>query len=365
MLLAGQSCSWLRRPKPVAPVESNPSDALVFENVSLEQADEAGNLLWRLKATQATYSESGKQAKVDQPRGKLFQGGKEVYEVEAKQGEVNQDGETVFLRQNVRVQDLRDGATIRADEAEWHPQEEVLILRQNVVGTKADLEIKAQEGTWRSKNNEVQLKGAPVLATLGKQRLKLQTENLLWKVAEERVVGDRPLDIQQFAEKDPTQMIRRATSQSGEALLPTQEVILRQAAHLVLTEPPLDIFGDAIRWQTQKNQVMSEAPLRVVHRLEKTTISGDRGQADLTNQVVTMTGNVKGISELRQARLGADRLTWNTASQDVEGTGNVSYDQAEPPLSLSGPTAKGNLNDETMVVSGGQVKTIIIPVDNP
>ncbi|NJM56696.1 MAG: hypothetical protein HC857_03635 [Synechococcales cyanobacterium RU_4_20] len=114
------------------------------------------------------------------------------------------------MRQQVVVQDLRDGATIRADEAEWRPKESVLILRGNLIGNQADAEVRASEGAWQDQTNQVLLTGAPVKMSLGKQRLKLETEVLTWDIAQEQVVSDpgelgkadRALQIQQFSEKN-------------------------------------------------------------------------------------------------------------------------------------------------------------------
>ncbi|NJR69241.1 MAG: LPS export ABC transporter periplasmic protein LptC [Synechococcales cyanobacterium CRU_2_2] len=370
LLVSGSGCARFRKPPPAPPKTA--SDALVFNDVTLEQADEAGKRLWTLRARQATYSASGKQAKMTQPQGKLFNGQQELYEVEAAEGEVNQDGEAVFLRQQVVVQDLRDGATIRADEAEWRPKESVLILRGNLIGNQADAEVRASEGAWQDQTNQVLLTGAPVKMSLGKQRLKLETEVLTWDIAQEQVVSDpgelgkadRALQIQQFSEKKSTQVIRTAKSGRGEVDLKTQEVVLRNNARLNFVEPPLDIVSDGLRWQTQTDRVKSEARVTVTDRVEKVTIAGDRGDADLAQEVVEFTGNVRGVAELRQSRIRADRLKWFSATQDVEAQGNVTYAQVQPPLEVSGPKAVGNLNAEQVRMTGGNVKTTVIPLDN-
>lgn len=355
-------CSIFRKPAPPEPPKEQ-SDALIFENATLEQANESGERLWKLRTTEATYTQSGKTAKVMKPRGKLFQGEQEIYEVEAAEGEVNEDGEIVFLRQNVVVQDLRDGATIKADEAEWRPNDDRLILRGNVVGTQADLKVLAQEGIWQDSSNQVQLTGTPVVMTQAEQRLKLETEGMTWLVAEQKVLGDRPLKIQQFAEANPEQVIRTATANQGNVNLENQSMLLKDQAKLNFVEPSLDIASDALRWNPQKNTVDSEARVTVIDRDEKVTIIGDRGTANLNTEIVEFTGNVEGVSELRQSSISADRLKWFSANQDVEANGNVNYVQTQPALDVSGSSAVGNLNQEKVLMSGGDVKTIVIPLD--
>jgi len=57
-------------------VESN----LTFNDVTLEQADEQGRSVWKVKAEEATYSKDKKVAH-SKPTGELFQDGKPVYQI--------------------------------------------------------------------------------------------------------------------------------------------------------------------------------------------------------------------------------------------------------------------------------------------
>ena len=362
LLLCLSAWSWLRQPTVTpTPVEAQ-SDQLVFEDVTLDQPNERGERLWKLRAVQATYSPSGSQAKVDKPRGKLFRGEQELYEIEANEGEVNQDGETIVLRGKVFVQDLRDGAALRADEAEWLPNEDSLTLRGQVVGTQEGLQIRASEGIWQDSSNEIRLTGTPVLTTVKEQRLTVETEAALWQIGQQRISSEKAIALRQSAEADPETIVRRANAGNGELNLETQDVILRQNAIVTFVEPPMDIRSNNLRWQTQRDQVTSEARVTVVDRAEKVTMAGDRADADIANEVVEFTGNVRGVAELRQSRITADRLKWFAKTQDVEAEGNVNYAQVEPSLEVSGPSATGNLNDEFVTMSGGEVQTTVIPI---
>ncbi|NEQ22912.1 MAG: LPS export ABC transporter periplasmic protein LptC, partial [Microcoleus sp. SIO2G3] len=52
--------------------------SLVFKNVTLDQADEKGRPLWKVKAKQATYTKDKKLGRIDNPSGDLYQDGKIV-----------------------------------------------------------------------------------------------------------------------------------------------------------------------------------------------------------------------------------------------------------------------------------------------
>jgi lipopolysaccharide assembly outer membrane protein LptD (OstA) len=70
---------------------------------------------------------------------------------------------------------------------------------------------------------------------------------------------------------------------------------------------------------------------------------------------------VQAIRQKNAAQLTADRLTWHIDSQAVEAEGNITYRQQNPTATLSGKRAAGNLEQQTMVISGGDVVTEITP----
>ena len=48
-------------------------------------------------------------------------------------------------------------------------------------------------------------------------------------------------------------------------------------------------------------------------------------------------------------------------AQDFVAEGDVTYRQVDPPLSVNGPRAEGKLQEQTFSISGGRVKTEIVP----
>ena len=74
-----------------------------------------------------------------------------------------------------------------------------------------------------------------------------------------------------------------------------------------------------------------------------------------------LNGNVRSVDQTRQSLLLADQLTWNIKTQDVDGQGNVSYSQQDPAATVNGDRAVGNLEQQTVVVTGRNVVTEIVP----
>jgi lipopolysaccharide assembly outer membrane protein LptD (OstA) len=73
-----------------------------------------------------------------------------------------------------------------------------------------------------------------------------------------------------------------------------------------------------------------------------------------------MNGNVKGVGQ-KQQTVASDTLTWYIQTQQMEATGNVVYQQFEPPATLKGQKAVGKLDAQNFVVSGGRVSTQFVP----
>jgi hypothetical protein len=57
-------------------------------------------------------------------------------------------------------------------------------------------------------------------------------------------------------------------------------------------------------------------------------------------------------------------MAWEIQTQKIQASGNVIYKQVNPPFNVTGPTAVGKLQDQSIVVSsepGKRVVTEIIP----
>jgi hypothetical protein len=57
-------------------------------------------------------------------------------------------------------------------------------------------------------------------------------------------------------------------------------------------------------------------------------------------------------------------MMWEIPTQKLQASGNVIYQQVNPPFNTTGPTAVGRLQDQSIVVTGSagtRVVTEIIP----
>ena len=119
--------------------------------------------------------------------------------------------------------------------------------------------------------------------------------------------------------------------------------------------------SEFIAWNLPGKTVTSERPLTAVHREKEIVFNGDRGQLDLATKIFYLTGNATSIMPQSQSDLQADKMTWYLPKEEIEAEGNVIYRQANPPLQLTGEKAFGKIENQTMVFTGGDVVTEVIP----
>ncbi len=330
---------------------------LTFNAVTLEDSNPKGQLLWRVKADQASYSRDKKIARIKKPKGEFYQDGKAILKVSAESGDVFQDGKRIFLRGNIFATDTRDGLVMRGNEMEWRPKEELVLIRNNVSGTRQNVKASATGGKYLTRARRLELEGK-VAAESQNPNVRFNTERLVWLVEKQLLQGDRSLQVERFKDKTVTD---RASAAKGEMDLKTEIVTLIQSAQLNIVEPPVQVNGNLIVWKLKDQLISSTQPLTITNSKQGVTLTGNQGDLDLKTKILTLVGNVNGGGGPRQSQLNSDRIVWNIDTQAFQADGNVVYRQAKPPLNLSGPKAVGDLKSQQVVVSGGRVVTEFVP----
>jgi LPS export ABC transporter protein LptC len=330
---------------------------LAFNNITLEEADDQGKTLWKVKAAEALYTPDQKIAKVKSPTGQLYQDGKPIYRIQAKTGEIQRSGNRIILRGEVVATDTQSGAVLRADQLEWQPKQDTLLLRGNLRASHPKVKLSANQAKVFNKQRRAELIGK-VNAITEDPKLQMQTEHVIWQIKAEKLMADRPVQVQRLQGNKSTD---RATANSAEVDLVKRTAHLKQNARLTILEPPLQISGNSLIWDVPKQTLVADQPIAVLHQQQQVTITANRGQMELKPQVAYFNGNVKANSARNQSKLDSDDLTWKMGSEEVTALGNVVYVQPDPPATLRGAKAVGKLKDRKVVVSGGRVVTEIVP----
>lgn len=333
---------------------------LTFFGVALEQFDEVGRPIWKVKAKKAKYTKEKEIGEAQNPDGELYQDGKIVYTIKAETADIQQDGKQLFLKGKIIATDPRNGTILKGNELEWRPKEDLLIVRNQLNGTHKQLQAMAQEARVKTREQRIEFSGK-VVATSADPQLQMRTERLIWQVKEEKLISDRPIQIDRYKDNKITD---RGQGNAAEVNLKTKIATIEPKAKLELVEPPMQIVSNSMTWNVNQEIVKANSPVRVFHQAENVTVTGNQAEMKIPEKTVYLTGNVNAVGQRKQS-LKSNLLTWYLEKKLLEAQGNVVYRQVDPPLNFQGETAVGNLQTENIVVKGGRsngrVVTEIIP----
>ncbi|TVQ09054.1 MAG: LPS export ABC transporter periplasmic protein LptC [Leptolyngbya sp. DLM2.Bin27] len=346
-----------------SPDGDEPEPGLTLRDVTLEQPDDQGQLLWRVRGSEVTYSSDQGVAFITRPDGELFQDGEVIYEVVADKGEVRENGSVILLRGNIVATGVQNGSVLRGNEMEWRPDDDVLIMRDQITGSHPQLRAVANEARVYNRENRMELAGNVVANTVAADPqsdpwLKLQAQELTWFWQDERIDSAQPLRVEQFKQNVITDVV---TGQQGTVNLANRLVRLRGRVAMQMLELPLNMTSEAMDWQVPEEQVIVNQPLTLVQPANNIRVTARQGRLDLANEQIYLSQDVVAVGEVNQARMTSDRLTWNVNTQTVVAEGQVNYRQVNPTINLNGSRAVGRLDDQTIVVDGGRVVTEIVP----
>jgi LPS export ABC transporter protein LptC len=123
----------------------------------------------------------------------------------------------------------------------------------------------------------------------------------------------------------------------------------------------MTLTSRVLTWDTRSQKLTASELVQIQDPRNQLSILANRGTLERARNLVDLQGNVEVKGLRNNARLHSEQLLWNTSTQRIEATGNVSYEQASPNLTLHGPKAVGKIADQTLRMSGGDVVTEIIP----
>jgi LPS export ABC transporter protein LptC len=342
-------------PKPV-PIEAK----LELDNLSFQQVDKQGKPLWKVRAKKGIYAPDKKRAKITGIDGDFYQDGQIVLHVTAKTGEVEQEGEKVVLSGDVIAKETRNNLVIIGQEVEWYPKTDLLTIRDRIRANHPQLQVQADRGEYHSREQRMDLTGK-IAAISTDPRLGMQTEHLIWLLKAQTVTSDRSVEIQRYEGKAITARVRANSSTTS---LDRKIVDLKGNVQFNGVKPLIQVAGESFNWNLDRELVTADRPLTIVDPGQGVTLQSNTGQLNLKANTATLTGNARGIATRNQAKLYADKLTWQMTSQQLIGMGNITYEQSQPSIRFTGTRSVGKLQDQSIVVTSDrqrQVQTEIIP----
>ncbi|MBT9311456.1 LPS export ABC transporter periplasmic protein LptC [Leptothoe kymatousa] len=335
---------------------------LTLKDVTLEQPGENGGLLWRVKAKEATYSPDRRLASLKSPEGELFQDGKVIYKVKADQGEIREDGKSIFLQGNIVATSPDEDIVLKGKSLEWIPEDDLLMVKDSIVGEHPQLSATAQEARLFNKTKRLELFGGVVANTTEEPWMGFKSDKLVFLLDENKLQTDVPVQMERYVAKKDKTVTDRLVGNQGEFDLTKQQALLQQQVQMNALKLPLQANSDEALWEVADGIVVLKQSVKIEHPKRKLTANAMQGRLNLDSQMLLLDGKVQAVSKDRQSLLLADQLTWNIQTQDVDGRGNVSYSQQDPAATVNGDRAVGNLERQTVVVTGNNVVTEIVPL---
>ena len=94
---------------------------LTLNDAVLEQSNQTGNLVWKIKAKRTTYSDDRQIGYLEDITANLLQEGKVILKLKGDQGEVREQGNLILLQQNIVAGDARNDMVLQGNRLEWRP----------------------------------------------------------------------------------------------------------------------------------------------------------------------------------------------------------------------------------------------------
>ncbi|MEL7356993.1 MAG: LPS export ABC transporter periplasmic protein LptC [Cyanobacteria bacterium J06560_6] len=366
---------------------------LTLNAVTLEQPDEDGKLLWRLKAKSVNYVPDTQRAELVELEGEFFQDGEAVYTIEADEGEVLQNGDQLFLRGNLIAKGTENELTLEGEKLKWLPRKDLLVMGEfeddisgddlpseaalepgeattpldidnaPVTGFNPQIKTVARLIRVNNRKNEVELLGDVLAESKASPWITFESTSLLWLTQQQLIKANQSLKVEQFASDAYQTVTDRIVGQEGEVDLAENTVTLDQAVTVESLTQPLIVESQQAIWDVDAEMVEMNSPVNIEQPSRQVTAQAQQASLDLAGEVVYLTGSVRAYGEENDSRLAADSVTWQTQTQQVEAIGNVQYQQAaDPDIAISGPRAVGDIEAGTLVIEGGASADVVTEI---
>ncbi|MGK7952172.1 MAG: LPS export ABC transporter periplasmic protein LptC [Xenococcaceae cyanobacterium] len=341
--------------------EERSETQLTLENAILEQSNTKGNIIWKVKSNKTTYSPDRQTAKLEEVTANLLENGKIILQLSSRKGEIKQNGTIILLQEQILVTDPRNQAVVRSELAEWQPAAQILKISRGIEGSNDNLKVTADRGIYSIERQSLELAGN-IIATTVNPSLQLKTDQLIWSIPQQKVIGNRPLEVVSYQNN---RISDRVVAEQGNVDLQQNVISLQQNVEMRSQNPPIQIATNSLDWNYETRIVTSDSPIQIIDLDNQLNIVANQGTIDLDQQIANLDNGIKGTNNRNQSHLYARQLVWDIPTEKVEATGNVIYRQVDPPLNLRGDKAIGTLNNNNVVITSKNRQNQVITEINP
>jgi LPS export ABC transporter protein LptC len=342
--------------------ENRSETKLILNDAILEQSNETGTISWKIQAKSTVYTEDKQTAYLESVTGNLIENGRIVLQISGDRARVSDNGNFILLEGNVIASDPRNGAVVKSNSIEWRPKENLFIVPNNLTGNHKNLQIKATTGKYFTDRESLELSEGAVVTTF-QPSLQLKSDRLTWHIPQKSITSTTPINIVRY---DRHIVTDRLTAEAANLDLGKSLATLTKNIELISLNPQLQIATDSLLWNYQTRLIETDKPIQIVDRINRLTITGNRGTLDLAAEIAKLQNGIEGINTRDSAYLYARELIWQIKPQTLEANDDVIYRQNNPQLELTGDKAIGNLQNNHIVVSSytGQKQRVISTIND-
>jgi LPS export ABC transporter protein LptC len=334
---------------------------LVLNNAVLEQSNRKSNTVWKIKADKIVYSEDKEIATLNKVVGNLLQNGAVILKISAESGEVKDQGNIILLNKKVVASDPRNGSVITSEAVEWRPQANLLLIKAKLTGNNANLEVFAESGKYFTDLEKLEIQDN-VVATSKQPPLQLSSDRLEWKIPQEQIISPGAIKLVRYDQNKT--IIDQLVSDRAELRLAQNQAILTKNIELVTSNPQLQIATDSLIWNYQNRLGKSDRPIQIIDRDRQISLTGNKGEINLPQQLAKLKDGVKGINQIEASELYARQMNWKIDTEELEAMGSVIYEQVNPKARLTGEKASGTLGNSKIVVTSNGQQPVTSVIDN-
>jgi hypothetical protein len=190
--------------------------------------------------------------------------------------------------------------------------------------------------------------------------LELKTAAITWEIKQDKLVGDRPLQLVRFQDKTATDEVKAGRA---ELFIQKKLVHLGQLSEFKSLDPPLQVATDRLTWSYLDRYVATDSPITVLDYVQHVTVQGNQGVVNLVTNDAVLQNGTHASSKAQQSQLYADQLAYFFEPQTLEATGNVIYQQQQDmKFNLTGDRAVGSLQNNHVVVTSNQPERVVTEI---
>ncbi|MCP4972904.1 MAG: LPS export ABC transporter periplasmic protein LptC, partial [Prochlorococcus sp.] len=251
----------------------------VFRSLNLRHKRVNGDRDWDLTSPEAKYESSRRIVRARLPEGILYKDSNPSFEISALNATIFNDGETVLLEGEVKLQQLGgQKVLIIGDRLRWTPDKSLMVIDQRPQALNSDSRLVAKRAEFQQQTHDLLLIGPTQLERWEEIRTPKQKpitiirgRDGVWNLDSGRLVTNGP--IMGTREPKGEDSIQTITSSELRGNTKAGYIDLIKPVRVNLPSENGNLQAKTTRWDFKREELESNKPF--TGQLEQSSYSGD------------------------------------------------------------------------------------------